>query len=247
MSKNQPQARRAKQAPPRQTNWALVGGIVGGGAVLLIVLILLASLRDSESLNPRDEATRQAGELTGAQASLESYCASNPTRCYASGDAAAPVTVFEFSDYGCGHCRDFNLEGPADLLEEQYVVTGEVQWVIMPYALSQATMPAAASAMCAAEQDQLLSYHKAMFVLQGQPQALQLDGFMQAATTAGLDLEAFEACVRAGQNLDDIASNMELANRVGVEGTPTFYVNGEQVVGNNPLGLQQAIEAVLTP
>ncbi len=240
MSKKQPQPQ------PRQTNWALVGGIMGAGALVLVVLILLTSLRGGESVNPRDEATRQAEQLSGAQGNLISYCADNPARCYASGDEAAPVTIFEFSDYGCVHCRDFNLEGGADLMEQQYVAPGQVQWVIIPYALRQETMPAAASAMCAAEQDGLLAYHKALFTLQGQPQGLQLEGFIQAATAAGLDLATFEACVRAGENLDDIADNMDLARRVGLEGTPTFFVNGEKVAGNNLPGLQAAIQAGLT-
>ncbi len=238
------------KAPPKSggTNWILIGGIVGVGAILLIALLLYSTTSGGGSINPRDAATQTAesrlslGEL-GQQ--LATYCEDNPQRCFAKGSETAPVTIFEFSDYGCGHCRDFNLDGGADTIDTQYVKAGQVRWVNVPFALRSETLPAAASAMCAGEQGKLFEYHKVLFSQQTEAQGLAREGFVKAATTVGLDLNAFERCLDANKHVADVNGNMTLANQAGLEGTPTFFVNGQKLAGNNLAGLQQLINAEL--
>lgn len=177
---------------------------------------------------------------------LTDYCAENPDRCIVQGDSNAPVTVIEVSDYGCPHCRDFNLDKAAQL-EQMYVETGDVKWVVLPFALREETTPAAESAMCAAEQDRFVPYHSALFALQDSPIALSSEAYQLAAANAGIpNIESFTSCLNSHKYRSIIQENSEMAYNAGLEGTPTFFVNDFILRGNVDLSVfQQRIEMVL--
>jgi len=223
--------RRSTQADERKTNWLIIGGFIGLGVIGLFGL-LFASLQGSGP--PTAEPTPSRSLI------LEDYCNSNPDNCVAIGAADAPVTLVEVSDYGCGHCANFNLNS-ADILKSEFVETGQVRWITLPYALGgqggYPTLPSAASALCANEQgaDAFEAYHKALFALQGTANYNTRDGFMSVAENLGLDMAAFEACYDSGRYESTVGENIQAANRSGVSATPTFYVNGQIVRGNLPL------------
>jgi protein-disulfide isomerase len=231
MAKKRRAARKARQ-PQRETNWLLIGGIVA--AVLVVgglFYLLFLSLQDQDT-------PQRAQALT-------EYCQENPDNCIAKGSSDAPVTIVEVSDYGCGHCRDFNLT-TAPLLEDLYVRSGQVQWVVLPYALSASTAPAAEASMCAADQGVFFEFHNRMFEIQGEPQALTADGFREAAEELDLDVDAFNACFDGGKYVGVVQENVAAAFRAGVDATPAFFVNGTLLRGNQPLAtFQQAINSIL--
>ena len=133
MAKKPPQRRAQKQSSG--TNWVVVGGII---AVVILVFggLVFLALRPSQA-----EPVQTLAE----------YCATNIENCIFLGEESAPVTLVEVSDFGCVHCQAFHAN-TATPLKEQYLDTGNVRWVVLPYALSPTTVPAAASAMCANEQ-----------------------------------------------------------------------------------------------
>jgi protein-disulfide isomerase len=149
MAKRKRTARRARREE-KKTNWWLIGGIILIGIAGLAVLLVLS----------QQEAESQ---------SLVDYCTDNPENCVTKGSPDAKVTILEVSDYGCSHCRDFNLQ-TAGLIEDLYVTPGDVQWVVFPFALSTQTVPAASAALCAGDQGRFFEFHRRMFDLQGSPQ-----------------------------------------------------------------------------
>ncbi len=217
MAKKAPQ-RRKRQQQERETNWLVIGGLIAVGILVLGGLLYLA-LRPSESRVVQ---------------TLEEYCQENSDRCIFMGDSDAPITMVEVADFGCIHCQSFHAE-TATPLKEQFVDTGTVQWVALPYALSPTTVPAAASAMCANEQDAFFGYANALFAIEPPTTRLSADGFRQAATEAGLDINQFTSCMSAERYLSTVNSNREAARNVGVTGTPTFFVNGQVVNGAQPI------------
>lgn len=233
----------AKVAPRRQpvrqqrnTNWYLLGGIIAIGVIGLFALLFLSL----QGPTPGETADNPSGE-----AIVAGYCERNPERCVAKGSADAPVTIVEVSDYGCGHCRNFNLS-TAGVLDETYVATDEVRWISLPYALRPDTAPAAESALCAAEQDSYWDYHHALFEQQGSNVALTRAGFLQAAEDLGLDVDAFATCLDDGRYTETVQNNMTIAAQAGVTGTPSFFINGQLMSGNRPLGdFQEAIASAL--
>lgn len=235
MAKRARSSRRARREESKGTNWLLIGGIVAVGVVGLFAL-LFVTLQEQDSPRPTEEVLGQP---------LAEYCEENPGNCVTNGADDAPVTIVEVSDYNCNHCKNFNVE-TAGLLEDLYVTPGQVKWVILPYALGPQTAPAPAAAMCAAEQDRFFEYHRQLFEQQGSPQFMTAAGFQQAAEIAGLDSEAFNACLQEGKYNSTVQENVIAATAVGVDSTPTFFINDVMLRGNQPLtAFQQQINAII--
>ena len=235
MAKRARSSRRARREESKGTNWLLIGGIVAVGVVGLFAL-LFVTLQEQDSPRPTEEVLGQP---------LAEYCEENPGNCVTNGADDAPITIVEVSDYGCGHCKNFNVE-TAGLLEDLYVTPGQVKWVILPYALGPQTAPAPAAAMCAGEQDRFFEYHRQLFEQQGSPQFMTAAGFQQAAEIAGLDSEAFNACFQEGKYNNTVQENVIAAAAVGVDSTPTFFINDIMLRGNQPLtAFQQQINAII--
>lgn len=227
--------KRGTKHETRETNWVLVGGLVGAGIIALFALLYL-SLRNQD--NPAQAASD--GQP------IAEFCKENPDNCVTKGSDEAPVTIVEISDYGCGHCKNFNLE-TAGLLNDLYVTPGQVKWVILPYALGAQTAPAAEAAMCANEQGNFFDYHHRLFEMQDEPDLFMTRaGFRQAAEDVGLDPDALEQCLDAGGYANTIQQNIRAAAALGVSSTPTFFINGEMARGNQPLTFfQQRINDLL--
>lgn len=228
MAKTPP--RRRKQQQTRETNWLLIGGLIALGVVVLGGLLFLA-LRPSQAVEVQ---------------ALADYCAENSDRCAVTGDESAPVTMVEVSDFGCPHCQTFHAE-TAEPLKEQYVDTGTVRWIALPYALNTTTVPAAAAAMCANEQDSYFEFANVLFTVEPVEFRLSPEGYRQAAETAGLDIDQFAACMDDGRYIRVVNDNREAARDVGVTGTPTFFLNGQELSGAQPLSVfSQAIDALVS-
>ena len=228
-------SRRRKQTPRRRTNWVMIGGIFVVGAIALFAL-LFATLQDQGAATATPEAVL----------SLVEYCEANETNCVSKGSADAPVTVVEVSDYGCSHCRDFNLGGTAQAIDEEFVQTNQVRWIVLPYASSQTTRPAAEASLCAADQDRYFEYHEGMFEQFGSAGAFSRDGILSAGRAAGVDLEEFETCIDEARHARALQSNLTSAVGAGLRVTPTFFINGQRVEGNLPFAsFRQQFELAL--
>jgi len=148
------------------------------------------------------------------------------------GPTDAAVTILNFSDFGCSHCRDFALNQGRQLREE-YEKTGKVRFEFKPFVLNWATTadPANAAA-CAADQGKFWDYHDALYLRQASSaQAFVPAALKEYAAQLGLDTAAFNRCV-------DKKERYSLLDKVGAEGrargvnaTPTFFVNGEKIEG----------------
>ncbi len=227
MAKKVPQ--RRKQAQTRETNWVIVGGLIAIVVVVLGVLLYLA-------IRPTQTEPVQT---------LSEFCAENSDNCIVMGEETAPVTLVEVSDFGCVHCQAFHNE-TATPLKERHLDTGDIRWVVMPYALSPSTVPAAASGLCANEQGRFFDYANTLYTIEPPTTRLSAAGFRQAAETVGLDMDEFISCMDDGRFLDTISVNREKASAVGVTGTPTFFLNDEEMSGAQPLSaFTQAIEALI--
>jgi protein-disulfide isomerase len=222
---------KSRRSAKKQTNWVLIAGIVVGGIVIFVGLIALAF--------------REPNRL-----SLLGFCNNNPENCIVLGNAEADVAVVEVSDYGCSHCRDFNLE-TSPQLAVQYVDTNQVKWIVVPFALQNQTgafptMPSTIAAMCANEQGAFADYHESLFELQSTPLFNTQEGFMQVATALDLDVEAFSSCLNDNAYADRVLENITMAQQAGINATPSFFIDGDLLAGDQPLSVfQQRLDALL--
>jgi protein-disulfide isomerase len=157
---------------------------------------------------------------------------------YELGSVMAPVTVIEFSDFGCPYCALFARETLPELKRE-FVETGQVRWQYVPFVLGifQNGEEAARTSECAGEQDRFWPMHDHLYERQrewrgsGSPEAL----FLGYAAALDLDEDAFARCFRENLPRQRIERSNQLAAAVGVRATPTFVVNGRPIEGALPL------------
>lgn len=156
----------------------------------------------------------------------------------AEGDASAPVTIVEYSDYGCPHCRDFNME-KLDQIIAEYVDTGQVRYVVHPYYLGNPAIGfATEAALCSKDQAAFHDYQRALFKLQGQ---INYDTatLTEVATSLGLDADQFSQCLGDRKYQQMVEEGRQAAINKGINSTPTFYINNQRVEGNQPLSVFQ--------
>ena len=147
----------------------------------------------------------------------------------ARGPPSAPVTLVEFSDFQCPFC------GKAHDTVEQVMQTyaGKVKLVFRHFPLDfhKNAEKAAEASMCANEQGKFWEYHDVLFKNQ---QTLEVPQLKDHAKDVGLDTASFSACLDSGKYKKAIDEDMAAGQRVGVTGTPAFFVNGVMINGAQP-------------
>jgi len=167
---------------------------------------------------------------------------SNPAHAPFAGPEDALVKVVEFSDFECPYCSKAadTMRG----LKDRYAGK-PVQFVYRHFPLSfhANAKPAAEYAQCAQQQGKFWEMHDGIFARQRE---LSPEMLKEVAATAGLDTAKLDACLAAGTVGGEIDEDMRKAQEVGVQGTPSFFVNG-QTYGGNPTveGIAQVIDAEL--
>ncbi len=123
-------------------------------------------------------------------------------------------------------------------LFKQYVQTGQVAFVYKHMAiLGQESTWAAEASECAADQGKFWEYHDLVFGRQsGENQgAFTKDKLLGLAQELELDMAKFEPCLKNDQTLGRVQADIQEGQAAGVRGTPTFFVNGQGLVGAQPL------------
>ncbi len=149
------------------------------------------------------------------------------------GDPNAPVRIDVFEDFQCPACKRFTEEVESRVLTE-LVESGQAYYVFHNYAFldrSSATKESQQSALaslCANEQGKFWEYHDTLFAnWNGENQGAFRDSrLVDFATALGLDSGAFEACMNEGRYVDEVQASFKLGNEMGVQGTPSVFVNG---------------------
>jgi protein-disulfide isomerase len=214
--------------------WLLIAGITVAAMAFFALVVFAGSL---------SRQTTQAAKVDLAHLETGVTAEGFPYQ----GSPDAPVKLIEYSDYLCGHCRAFVLEKEPQLIDE-YVATGKVQYISHYYALGEAQVFLVEAAHCAADQERFWPYYRTMFENQARFRSVESLEDLQTllnefAGQADLDVSKFEACWNSHQHRQDIIESIQAAYEKGVQSTPTFSVQGEMIVGNQPYEVfQQAIE-----
>jgi protein-disulfide isomerase len=165
---------------------------------------------------------------------------------FVSGSKDAPVTIVEFADYQCPACSVFANEVEGSF-RTALVDSGKVRYAYRDYPLpSHANaMLSARAAACANDQGRFQAMHQILYRGQNQWSASSgeqvLVQFKDYAGQTGLNVDQFDACQRSGKHDQEILRDRDAGNRVGLEATPTFVINGFRVAGVLPVEGFQAI------
>jgi protein-disulfide isomerase len=163
----------------------------------------------------------------------------NPSK----GPANAKVTLVEFSDFQCPHCRALYLA--MKTLAPKYQQIRIVFKDLPIAALHPWAETAAVGGRCAYMQspDAFWVVHDVLFENQEYISTANIwEKLVDFAGQAGLDKEAFKACLASPEAQKAVGMNMDDAGILGITSTPTVFVNGRPVVGGDPATLQQYID-----
>jgi protein-disulfide isomerase len=162
------------------------------------------------------------------------------------GEKNAPVTIIEFSDFQCPFCGRFFLEALPQI-EEKYIKTGKARLVYRDFPLSSLhpmAQKAAEASECADEQGKFWEMHDKIFQNQG---TLSLSNLKQWATDLKLDTKRFNTCLDSSKYASEVQKDFNDGQAAGVSGTPSFFINGQLLVGAQPFSsFQAAIESELS-
>ncbi|MDB5571506.1 MAG: oxidoreductase [Hyphomicrobiales bacterium] len=160
------------------------------------------------------------------------------------GEKSAPITIVEYASTTCSHCAAFHA-GTFKELKSKYIETGKVRFVLREFPLNPVDMAAYMLARCSGDDkryavvDLLFSQQKAWVT--DKP----LVGLSALLKQTGMSQSSFESCLKDKAMYDKIGEARDLASeKFGVNSTPTFFVNGQRLVGDVSLA---EMEKVMLP
>lgn len=165
------------------------------------------------------------------------------------GDAKAPVTVIEYADYQCPFCESFYKEVESKM-QSEYINSGKVKFVYrnfpfldadqsgQPTGYKESHLSAEASE-CAKDQNKFWPFHDQIFIAEGKDGQerngnLNRSLFLQIASQVGMNVSVFTQCFDSHKYASTILADAKSASAVGVQGTPTVFINGAKLSGVDP-------------
>ena len=144
----------------------------------------------------------------------------------------APVAVTEYSDFECPFCASFAaVQMPT--IKQQLIATGKARWRYRDFPLPshQYSRFAAHAAQCAGEQGKFWEMHDQLFYNHSWAQTGKNPAglFRDFARAAGVDPARYDACMDSGRYAARIEFSRQEGDQRLVDGTPTFFVNGERL------------------
>jgi protein-disulfide isomerase len=165
------------------------------------------------------------------------------------GSDNAKVTVIEFSDYQCPFCRKYWTES-YPLLKSEYIDTGKIKYVFRDFPLNfhPGAPLAAIAGNCVREQlgnDGYFKYHDIAFseqnkLGQGTIQFTEGDVMSWVGQIDGIDKTEFDTCYNDPAQKAEVDADFAAGAAAGVSGTPSFFINGEMLVGAQPYSVIKA-------
>ncbi len=159
------------------------------------------------------------------------------------GSADAKVTIVEYASMTCGHCGAFHASTyPA--LKEKYVDTGKVRFIFREFPFDPLAEAGFLLARC--NEAQYFPMLSALFLSQSVWVKAEKpsEALFQISKQAGYTQDSFNACLKNTDLLEKIRSVRAAGEKIGVESTPTFFINGEKYAGNKSI---EAFSAIIDP
>jgi protein-disulfide isomerase len=167
------------------------------------------------------------------------------------GNSKAKITVVEYASASCSHCAAFAIEVfPA--FKAKYIDTGQVKYVFREVLTEPVQLAAAGFilARCTGKQNYFKTLDGVFHAQQEVFETKSLrDPLMKVAKSAGLTEAQFMACLTDKAALDSLNARVERIAKAGdFDSTPTFFINGQKLIGEHSLAdLDAAIATAKKP
>jgi protein-disulfide isomerase len=217
-----------------QDRTRVIAGVCGAAVVLVIGVVGWKAVKGEQVLTA-EEIKQKDPEFYSWYTTLPTVAA-EPSGGHTKGQPGALVTLAEFSDFECGHCA--NAYRALRQVLPRYQKDVQIRFHHFPldpacnpavkHAIHQYACLAAMASECAAAQNRFWEYHDLLF--ENQPK-LDRDSLIEYAQRVGLDRDAFLACLDSDAPRQAIARDVAEGMRLGIESTPTLFLNGRIITG----------------
>ena len=145
------------------------------------------------------------------------------------GDENAKITIIEFSDYECPYCT--KAEATMKKILKNY--EGKVRWIYRDFPMSyhKDSQLAAEASEAAHTQGKYWEYHDLLYK---NNDSLKKESLIKFAEELGLDMDKFKKDLESRKYKDEVEKDASDAVEAGVDGTPSFFINGRKIVGAQP-------------
>lgn len=165
------------------------------------------------------------------------------------GDQNAPVTMVVYEDFQCPFCQQFEQNAMPQIVNN-YVESGQVRVVWKDLPLPQIghewAEPAAEAMECVYRQDEDAFWNVKSKVFDNQNTIARSNvqsKIKDYASQEGVSSSAVQSCIDNDNPMDEVNSDSQEAQQLGVSGTPTIVIDGEKIVGAQPYSnFEQVIE-----
>ena len=210
----------------------MLAGCSGEGADLALLTGGLPPVTaDKAGFNPYNQIseTEQSAREVIKNPSMAEVMQAGPLGEMSWGSPTAPVTLVQYASLTCPYCRKFHLETYPQFKRE-YIDTGKVRYILREFPIGKSSGTATIALRCAPADKYLPLYGKFM-EQQGAwvSQDVRIEQISKVAAQVGITGDQFSACLK---NQDMIAKLNQIKDRgrkLGVIGTPNYFVNGKLV------------------
>lgn len=151
------------------------------------------------------------------------------------GPVDAPIQIIEYSDFQCPACK--NAEGILSKIFADYPHQIRLVFRHFPLAMHRWSQPAHQAVECAGAQGKFWPYHDKVFAEQEKwsAEANPTETFLRYAAAMDLNIDQFVACMEDSKVREAIMTSKTKGEFIQVNSTPTFFINGERIVGPRDL------------
>ena len=160
------------------------------------------------------------------------------------GSDKAPVTIIEYASMTCPHCAHFATDTFPEL-QKRYIDTGKVRYIFREFPLDALAAAGFMLARCAGK-DKFMPVVETLFAKQPEWMVQKpIEPLKAIAKQFGFTEQSFDACLANQHVLDGIQEVRDrAAEKLGVNSTPTFFVNGQKLTGDQSI---DALAKVIDP
>jgi protein-disulfide isomerase len=193
--------------------------------------IIREALIELERRTAEAEKNRQKKLVAENQALL-----TDPKYAHIAGNEKGDITVVEFFDYNCPYCRQ-SLKDIEKLMDADK----NVRVILKEYPiLGKASTTAAMAALASRKQGKYMEFHTALLSAKGRINDEQIT---KIAKSVGLDVEKLKADMKSADVIEAHKKNMEVGQKLGINGTPTFIFNDQVIPQVLPFEAMQQLIA----
>ncbi len=245
MANSRQQRRGGGQQQPSANSKRLLYLFVGGGVLVAVAVAIIVFAAIGSDASP-DSNVPAVAQVEHASTPSEAESGQAPVQEEPVAKLPA-VTLEEFADFQCSHCAQFAV-GVGKQIKKDFVETGKIRFVFRHFPfIGEESFRAAEATECAADQNKFWEYHDTVFEnWKGANEGhFSDDNLKLFASSLQLDRGPFDACFDSRKYLGKVEADLRRGEQLGVQGTPSLFLNGEMLAPTSYEELLQLIESAI--